>query len=459
MAAFLANVTAYKDHFETPNNSILPSRHNIPVRIASAKISFTRYIMNKKNKNFLYFLPLFSIFGYLFVNGTLDVIPSLMILGAILFAIFMVSRTLNKKRTIDLTQYEAPSSLFVNIIENLADPFLLIDEDKKVMIANKSAENVFGEDILNNNISDYLYDAEVLSAIDRTITTGTSDTIEFMTPPPRSRSLLLRIHALQENDGNDDEEEDGSTILLTIYDITSIREAERMRVDFVANVSHELRTPLASILGFIETLQGPAKNDQIAAERFLKIMQDEAGRMTRLIEDLLSLSHIEREAHIPPEESISLNSIIRSVTETLNLRCTKKNMTINIHKDADYDNIIGDRDQLTQVFQNLIDNAIKYGDENTSIEITLKKTASDFSDDLFVKIDIMNKGSGIAPEHIERLTERFYRVDTARSRSLGGTGLGLAIVKHIIQRHNGQLSFQSEVGKSTTASILLPLLK
>lgn len=370
----------------------------------------------------------------------------------------MVSRSLIRRRTSDLIQYEAPTSLFVNIIEKLADPFLLIDEDKKVKIANKSAENVFGEDILNNNISNYLSDAEALSAIDQVIATGNSDTIEFITPVPRSRSLLLRIHSLDETYDNNDEEDNSRTILLTLYDITSIREAERMRVDFVANVSHELRTPLASILGFIETLQGPAKNDQTAADRFLQIMQDEASRMTRLIEDLLSLSHIEREAHIPPEENISLIKIIGSVTETLNLRCTKKNMVIKITKDREYDNIIGDRDQLTQVFQNLIDNAIKYGDENTEINISLQKAESEYSEAEYVQIDITNMGSGIAPEHIERLTERFYRVDTARSRSLGGTGLGLAIVKHIVQRHNGHLSFHSEVGKNTTASILLPLL-
>jgi two-component system phosphate regulon sensor histidine kinase PhoR len=133
-------------------------------------------------------------------------------------------------------------------------------------------------------------------------------------------------------------------------------------------------------------------------------------------------------------------------------------MEIIINNDEEYDDIIGDRDQLTQVFQNLIDNAIKYGDENTNIDIRLQRTNSEYSEGEFVQIDITNMGSGIAPEHIERLTERFYRVDTARSRSLGGTGLGLAIVKHIVQRHNGQLSFQSEVGKSTTASILLPLL-
>lgn len=414
--------------------------------------------MNKKNKNFLYFIPLFSVLGYFFINGSLEPLPSILFLTSILFAIIMVSRTLNRRKPSELTQYDAPPSLFVNIIENLADPFLLIDEEKKVKIANKSAENVLGEDILNNNISNYLSDAEALSAIDQVIATGNSDTIEFITQPPRSRSLLLRIHALDENYDHDEEENDSRTILLTLYDITSIREAERMRVDFVANVSHELRTPLASILGFIETLQGPAKNDQTAADRFLQIMQDEASRMTRLIEDLLSLSHIEREAHIPPEENISLIKIINSVTETLNLRCTKKNMSININKDEEYNNIIGDRDQLTQVFQNLIDNAIKYGDENTDIDIVLHRTNSEYSDDEYVQIDITNLGSGIAPEHIERLTERFYRVDTARSRSLGGTGLGLAIVKHIVQRHNGQLSFQSEVGKSTTASIMLPLL-
>ena len=190
--------------------------------------------------------------------------------------------------------------------------------------------------------------------------------------------------------------------------------------------------------------------------RFLKIMQDEANRMTRLIEDLLSLSHIERDAHIPPSENVALKKIIESVIETLKFRLEKRDMTTRfITKDLE-GKIIGDRDQLTQVFQNLIDNAIKYGAEHSEISVNMEKYEDSKTTKKYVKITVMNLGAGIAPEHIERLTERFYRVDTARSRSLGGTGLGLAIVKHIIQRHEGKLSIESEVGHYTKVTVLLP---
>ncbi|MDG1995811.1 MAG: ATP-binding protein [Emcibacteraceae bacterium] len=346
------------------------------------------------------------------------------------------------------------SPLFVKIIENMTDPFLLLDAEKHVVMANKSANKLFGDNLISHKVSDFLDNSNALNAINRALETGKSDTIEYATPSPRKRNFLLRIHILDEQDKTGELQR---TLFLGIYDITSIREAERMRVDFVANVSHELRTPLASILGFVETLQGPAKNDKEAATRFLNIMQDEANRMTRLIEDLLSLSQIEREAHIPPNETVSLSQIINNVCDVLNLRINKRKLTVSITNKTEIDIITGDRDQLTQVFQNLIDNAIKYGEESTSIDIKIDRSVTPKGDRIYAKINVTNKGAGISTEHLERLTERFYRVDTARSRSLGGTGLGLAIVKHIIQRHEGHLYFQSELGKSTTVSVLLPL--
>lgn len=355
--------------------------------------------------------------------------------------------------------YSKRPSLFVNIMENLTDPLIFLDEDSNVILANNSAKEMYDHELIDSKIADFLFDSDALAAINKAIETGESDTVEYSTPHPRQKYYLLRIH-VHNNFATDDDNDEflgERTTLLTIYDITSIREAERMRVDFVANVSHELRTPLASILGFVETLQGPARDDPKAMMRFLKIMQDEASRMTRLIEDLLSLSHIEREAHIPPSEEISLVKIIESVVETLNFQMKRRDMTVKLNSEIDDCMVIGDRDQLTQVFQNLIDNAVKYGAPETEIAIHLHSQIEIGDEQENIQIAITNEGQGIAPEHIKRLTERFYRVDTARSRSLGGTGLGLAIVKHIIQRHEGDLSFESEVGKYTTARIQLPM--
>lgn len=406
----------------------------------------------------IFLAPLMLILGYLIYSGGISWYFALLILVAAFVAMFAILTPIAMKQPSTPINLDDQPTLFVNILENLTDPLLFLNKNETILLANKSAVEMFGTDVINQKVSDVLFDSEALSAISKAIETGVSDTVEFAVIHPRPKSYLLRIHVHEKiSPTMGDDRTYNRTLLLTIYDITSIREAERMRVDFVANVSHELRTPLASILGFVETLQGPAKDDQHASERFLKIMQDEASRMLRLIEDLLSLSHIERDAHIPPDEKISLNKIIDGVVETLNIRLAARNMTTSFeHKDY-ADHITGDRDQLTQVFQNLIDNAIKYGAENTNIEIEISRSEDEETNIQYANVSIKNLGAGIATEHIARLTERFYRVDTARSRSLGGTGLGLAIVKHIIQRHEGKLSFESQVGEYTLATIKLPL--
>ena len=350
----------------------------------------------------------------------------------------------------------ASQFLLTNIMENLTDPFLLLDSRKRILMANKSAIGMLGAEILRKDISLFIRNPDVNNAIRKTIRTGKSHTVEYMHGNVVPRNMLVRLHAL-DIQGSEDNQENKRYIFLSIYDITLIKQAEQMRVDFVANASHELRTPLASILGFVETLQGPAKNDQQAQERFLRIMHDEASRMTRLVDDLLSLSKIEREAHIPPEGKVHLPTLINSVLETLHMRLKERNMNVTLSNPDNVENITGDFDQLTQVAQNLLDNAIKYGRENTTIEVILKKHVSEFPiHEESVSIAITNKGNGIPAEHIPRLMERFYRVDTARSRSLGGTGLGLAIVKHIIQRHKGHILFESEVNEYTRVTVTLP---
>jgi two-component system phosphate regulon sensor histidine kinase PhoR len=235
-----------------------------------------------------------------------------------------------------------------------------------------------------------------------------------------------------------------------------------MRADFVANASHELRTPLAAVLGFIETLRGPAKGDDEAHERFLAIMYEQATRMSRLVADLLNLSRIELHEQCRPEGMADLAAILRRVATGLELTASEKLMTITLDVDAALPMVIGQEDELTQIFQNLLDNAVKYGRDGTPIEVT-GRVVSDLPAGMpdrsrpAVMITVKDHGEGIARENIPRLTERFFRVDTARSRRLGGTGLGLAIVKHVVNRHRGVMQIESELGEGTSFSVYLPV--
>ena len=222
---------------------------------------------------------------------------------------------------------------------------------------------------------------------------------------------------------------------------------------FVAHVSHELRTPLTSLVGFIETIQGPAKDDAEKVEHFLGIMHGQAERMRRIVADLLSLSRIELREHAPPKDRVDLGRILGNVVESLILTAGNKKMTIRLALPPSIPSIAGDQEQLTQLFQNLIDNAIKYGREGTPITVTVSCPP----DSSRLTVRVADCGEGIAQQHLPRLTERFYRVDSARSRSLGGTGLGLAIVKHVVNRHRGFLEVTSEVGKGSSFIAHLPI--
>ena len=240
-----------------------------------------------------------------------------------------------------------------------------------------------------------------------------------------------------------------------------------MRSDFIANASHELRTPLSSLIGFIETLQGPARDDPQAREQFLKLMHEQAQRMARLVRDLLSLSIIETSEHKPPAGQVDLPALLQTVIDILQLQARAKNMTVKLTvEDGPLPPAAGDADQLAQLFQNLIDNAIKYGAANSEVTVRIWPASIAGPDgappsDLAIPqaalaVAIADKGEGIAAEHLPRLTERFYRVDTARSRAVGGTGLGLAIVKHILARHRGRLQVESQPGQGSRFTIYLP---
>jgi two-component system phosphate regulon sensor histidine kinase PhoR len=238
-----------------------------------------------------------------------------------------------------------------------------------------------------------------------------------------------------------------------LRDRTGAYVTERMRVDFVANASHELRTPLATLLGFIETLQDQnAAEDAATRSRFLRIMFDEAKRMQRLVDDLISLSRIEAEKFRAPQTALDLALLVDEVSAAIESGRPDDDRPLLIDADHGVSPVAGDRIQLSQLLHNLIGNALKYGRAGTPVRITLGNAPGGM-----MRLSVADEGDGIPPEHLPRLTERFYRVDPGRSRAMGGTGLGLAIVKHIVERHRGRLDIESEVGRGTTVSVLLPI--
>lgn len=246
-------------------------------------------------------------------------------------------------------------------------------------------------------------------------------------------------------------------VMLCFRDVTSLRQIDQMRRDFVANVSHELRSPLTAILGFIETLQGPARNDPDISDRFLGMMAGEADRMNRLVGDLLSLSKVEEDARRRPDTQEDMGDLIRSVMSNLKAFTQKSGGTVRFDAPETPVVIRADSDQMRQVFSNLIENALKYGGENTDVVVSVRDIERDpVLGRGAVAFDVVDNGVGIDPVHIPRLSERFYRIDSHRSREMGGTGLGLAIVKHILNRHRGRLKVVSALGQGSTFSVILP---
>ena len=344
------------------------------------------------------------------------------------------------------------------LFSTLPDPVILLGEDRRVTQLNQAARQTFGRDIVGRNLSVALRVPEVLEAADAVLTGTPMLEIEFTQPVPVERTYLARLVCL------DMAALDGTRVLMTLHDITSMRRVEQMRADFVANASHELRTPLSTLLGFIETLRGPAHDDAEARDRFLAIMQDQASRMARLVQDLLSLSRIELNEHSLPQTHVELSKLLARAVEALHPIAANRRMILDTQIDPELGDVLGQEDELIQVVQNLLDNALKYGREGTTVTVKAKQalrlpsSASHLILGETAVISVADQSEGIAREHLPRLTERFYRIDTARSRSLGGTGLGLAIVKHIVNRHRGVLTIESTLGEGSLFSVYLPLV-
>lgn len=287
----------------------------------------------------------------------------------------------------------------------------------------------------------------LLEAFDRVCANGAPERIQWAEKVPTETFLEAHIAPIYLPGGADKPMTRSlpDFILVVVQDLTENHRLERMRTDFVANASHELRTPLASLTGFIETLQGPAREDPVARERFLSIMLEQSGRMRRLIDDILSLSRIELRAHVRPQRSVDLCEIVRHTADALAPLARDMGVEIRLDLPIGPVHVAGDRDELIQVTENLVENALKYGSTGEYVDIGLARGADDEW-----ALSVTDYGEGIAPEHLPRLTERFYRVDVESSRALKGTGLGLAIVKHILTRHQARLEIESEPGKGAT---------
>jgi two-component system phosphate regulon sensor histidine kinase PhoR len=340
------------------------------------------------------------------------------------------------------------------VISGLPDPAIVLTPDSLVVAFNASVQQITPGILRGEPISFALRVPDVLEAVRAVAASRQIGRTEFFQRVPTDRWWEATVAPLVLP--GETPNFDRNLVLLTLRDLTPLRRVEEMRADFVANASHELRTPLASLSGFIETLQGPARNDAPSRDRFLAIMKEQATRMARLIDDLLSLSRIEQKAHIHPDSPIDLVAIVREVADGLAPLAGEREVEIKIDDRARTLVVSGDRDELIRVFENLIENALKYGAPGRRVDITLtREPASGDARDAIVSV--RDYGPGIAPEHLPRLTERFYRVDIGESRAQGGTGLGLALVKHILNRHRGRLMIESTPGAGANFSVRLPV--
>ncbi len=339
------------------------------------------------------------------------------------------------------------SSPIARLLQGIPMPLLVIGRDLFVAEANLAAQCLFpaGEGPVGRHHGMLFRAPDLLAAIERALKRAEPSVLRLATPttgPDRVHEVT--VTPIDEG------------ALLAFVDLTEAEEMDRMRRDFVANVSHELRTPLTAIAGFIETLRGAAREDPVARERFLAIMAAEAERMNRLVRDLLQLSRVEAEERNRPESRVDLAGIARSVVDSLQPLARAGDVRL-VLQGAETEAVLrADADQMVQVLTNLAENAIKYGSPaGTTVTVALTREAGPRGPVL--RLSVADQGAGIDPLHIPRLTERFYRVDSHRSREKGGTGLGLAIVKHIVQRHRGRLVIESDLGIGSNFSILLPM--
>ena len=333
------------------------------------------------------------------------------------------------------------------ILGGIPLPALIIAPDERIAVMNPPAVALFGQAMLGRHHAIALRHPEVQGVLGLALTQGQAGVARQVVPGPSQDQVhRVTVTPLPEAAG----------VLCVFEDLSEAEQMGQMRREFVANVSHELRSPLTALTGFIETLKGAARDDAAARDRFLAIMEREAGRMNRLIRDLLHLSRVEAEERVRPTDRVDVIDLLRSTKATLRPLAEAGGVTVRLEVAEGVQAVVqGDADQLVQVFQNLMENAVKYG--RPKGEVLVRVMPDSLPKSAALRVDVIDQGEGIEPQHLPRLTERFYRVDGHRSREKGGTGLGLAIVKHIVQRHRGRLKIESEIGTGSTFTVILPV--
>ena len=332
----------------------------------------------------------------------------------------------------------------VKIINQIDDLLLIVDKFKNIKFFNNSAKKKFGENNLNKHVATLLRVPDLLQNIDLVLLKKETITMDLELSSPSFQFFKVYLFS-----GPTSYVDDPDSVVLFLKDLTDIIKAQRFKSDFVANVSHELKTPLVSIKGFLETISGHAKDDLEAQKKFIPIMLEQADRMESLIKDLLSLSRIELEEHIQPQDKVNLKEILSNVEDIHQKNLISFEFKNNIKDDFF---IKGDHEKLIEVFSNIIDNSIKYSEKNKKIEINCRQGNGKVIGDSYT-VSIKDNGIGIPTEKLPRITERFFRVDAAKSKKVGGTGLGMAIVKHIVNQHRGELEIKSEAQNGTEIKV------
>lgn len=340
------------------------------------------------------------------------------------------------------------------LVDSLPDMLIMLNEAQDIVRTNRAARHMFGQNLAGKPLRSVLHSDTLSNAITAVIDDMKGRELDFGQDSRDLHAIIERFPIVSTG---------GIAVIITLTDITELKRIQKMRADFVANASHEIRTPLTSISGLIETIQGPAKDDSEAQKKFITMMGQQAERMKNLINDLLSLSKIEMNAHSVPTNEVDIVQIIYREKDHFDWPAKNKMMEIRLDLIDTLPKVRGEENELRQVIHNLIGNAVKYGYEETEVLVSARITSDLPRDPNFIKlkrclmVTVTDQGEGIARDHIPRLTERFYRVDTSRTRKIGGTGLGLAIVKHILIRHRGSLQIESVVGKGSSFHVYLPL--
>jgi two-component system, OmpR family, phosphate regulon sensor histidine kinase PhoR len=342
---------------------------------------------------------------------------------------------------------EMPVKIAGALMDALPEPAILLRQDGGIVAYNGGARELFGGLKVGEHLSSATRNPQILGAVAEASPANVLQTVPFSERVPVARHMLATVSWL------DAGQPAGALILVFLRDLTEQRRLEQLRADFIANASHEIKTPLASLLGFIETLQGAARHDEAARDRFLAIMAKQGKRMARLIDNLMSLSRVEMQAHLKPRDAVVIGEIAQQARDALEPMAAEADIRVVVRSDVEGAAVLGDRDELLQVFINLLHNAIKYGRPGGEVLVSLKRTRSGGVPAIGISVE--DDGPGIPQQHLPRLTERFYRVPGQSALEKGGTGLGLAIVKHVVNRHRGELRIVSEEGKGSKFTVLL----